>query len=129
MPCFYVIAGFLAYKGWSHAASSRLYMQKYLTRLFIIYCFFCCIFAAESIVPKLINGGLTAGNLIVHTFFGHILFMRINLLLLGWSTASMSVAQDFMLLLMTLLECAAFTALFSLGSKSVAAKQTGNLPS
>ena len=310
VPCFYVIAGFLAYKGWSHAASPRSYIQKYLKRLLIIYGLFCCLFAAESIVPKLISDGLSAGNLFVQakillvavflngpfiqfwsipplvfglltvywlmerertrlaivlalsgfagiqfvsgslktalgisaqsfsfispvyldylstlvtryvgfgftfvaagvllakyeeqflririklilifaiiftvletflllrlsewttdykfafsmlpnsllifygiirfqssavqtyhktinlfsivTFFGHILFMRINLLLLGWSTSSMNVAQDFIFLFITLLECAAVTACFRFSTKSLAAKRTGNLPS
>jgi hypothetical protein len=310
VPCFYVIAGFLAYKGWSHAASSRSYMQKYLKRLLIIYCFFCSFFVAEHIVPKLISDGFTAGNLLVQakilviavflngpfiqfwfipplifgllaaywffekqhvrlavvlalagfvaiqfvsgslmkvfgvtaasfslinpdymeylnllvtryigfgftfvaagvflakyeaqfmqirirpilifaivftvietalllqlsdwttdykfafsmlpntllifygilrikspavqtyhkkinlfsivTFFGHVLFMRLNLLLMGWDTASMNVGQDFIFLFMTLIECVAVTAFFSLGSKSLAAKQARDLPS
>jgi hypothetical protein len=310
VPCFYVIAGFLAYKSWSHAASSRSYIQKYLKRLLIIYCFFCCIFVAEHIVPKLISDGLSAGNLFVQakilviavflngpfiqfwfipplifgllaaywlfekqharlavilaltafvaiqfvsgslmkvfgvtaasfpfidpdymgylnvfatryigfgytfvvagvflakyeaqfvqirvkpvlifaifitlietslllqlsewttdykfafsmlpntllifygilrmkspavqtyhkrinlfsivTFFGHVLFMRINLLLMSWNTASMSVAQDFIFLFLTVIECVAVTAFFSLGSKTLAAKQARKLPS
>lgn len=65
VPCFYVVAGFLAYKGWSHAANPRLYIQKYLLRIGIVYCLFCCLFVAESIVPKLINDGWSAGNLFI----------------------------------------------------------------
>ncbi|WP_054026578.1 hypothetical protein [Bacillus sp. FJAT-28004] len=310
VPCFYVVAGFLAYKGWSHAASSRLYIQKYVLRLGIIYCLFCCLFIAESIVPNLISDGLSAGNLFIQakvlfiafflngpfiqfwfipplvfglltaywliqkqyirlaliltltgfvgmqfvsgslktlfgisagsfpsidpayidylylfvtryigfgftfvawgvllakyetklmqikvkpilisaivltvvetllllrfsewttdyklafsmfpntlllfygmiciklpavqtyhkiislfsivTFFGHILFMRTNLFLLGWSVASMSVAQDFMLLLLTLFECIAVTTLLRASSRTFLAKQTRNAPS
>jgi hypothetical protein len=65
VPGFYVIAGFLAYKGWTHAASSRDYMGRYFKRLFFIYCFFCFIFAAQHIVPSLVNEGLSAGNLLM----------------------------------------------------------------
>ncbi|OMF20420.1 hypothetical protein BK133_29250 [Paenibacillus sp. FSL H8-0548] len=72
VPCFYVIAGFLAYKGWTHAASPRKYIGRYFKRILIIYCFFCCIFVAEHIVPKLISEGLSAGNLFVQA---KILFM------------------------------------------------------
>jgi hypothetical protein len=63
------------------------------------------------------------------TFFGHVLFMRINLLLMSWNTASMSVAQDFIFLFLTVIECVAVTAFFSLGSKTLAAKQARKLPS
>ncbi|MCA0758730.1 hypothetical protein KP806_27105 [Paenibacillus sp. N4] len=45
------------------------------------------------------------------TFFGHILFMKINLRLLGWNTLSLTVVQDFVYLLLTLAECAAATLL------------------
>ncbi|MEV5026500.1 acyltransferase family protein [Paenibacillus sp. LPE1-1-1.1] len=76
VPCFYVVSGFLAYKSWSHAADPRLYMQKYFKRIAIIYCFFCVIFIAQSIVPKLISEGLSAGNLVLQA---KILFMAIVL--------------------------------------------------
>lgn len=63
VPCFYVIAGFLAYKGWSNAKSSRLYVQKYLTWILVVYGFFCLMFIVEYILPELINKGLTFNNL------------------------------------------------------------------
>jgi len=310
VPCFYVVAGFLAYKGWSHAANSRVYIQKYLLRLGIIYCIFCGLFVAKSIIPKLISDGLSAGNLFIQakvlfiafflngpfiqfwfipplvfgiltaywliqkqyirlalittligfvglqfvsgslktmfgitaesfpsidpayldylylfvtryigfgftfvvwgvllakyesklmqiklkpilfsaffltvmetllllrfsewttdyklafsmfpntlllfyglirielpvvqayhkiislfsivTFFGHILFMQTNLLMLGWRVASMNAAQDFILLLLTLFECIAVTLLLRASSRTISAKQTRNVPS
>ncbi|MBD2872758.1 acyltransferase family protein [Paenibacillus arenilitoris] len=72
VPCFYVVAGFLAYKGWSRAASPKGYVVKYAARIGIVYAFFCLLFIAESIVPKLISDGLTAGNLFLQA---KVLFM------------------------------------------------------
>lgn len=62
VPCFYVVAGFLAYKGWTHAARPAAYMKRYISRILLIYCFFCLIFVGESIVPMLISNGLGFGN-------------------------------------------------------------------
>ncbi|BCG57408.1 acyltransferase family protein [Paenibacillus sp. URB8-2] len=63
VPCFYMISGFLAYRGWSGAENPAAYVRKYLTRILVVYGFFCLIFAGEFVVPALIRGGLTASNL------------------------------------------------------------------
>jgi hypothetical protein len=76
VPCFYVIAGFLAYKGWSNAKSPRLYVRKYLTWILVVYGFFCLMFIVEYILPELINKGLTFNNLF---FQAKILLMTIIL--------------------------------------------------
>jgi hypothetical protein len=67
VPCFYVIAGFLAYKGWTHAKESRLYIQRYLKWILLIYGFFCLIFAAGTILPELIKNGLSFSNLFLQS--------------------------------------------------------------
>ncbi|MBP1991770.1 acyltransferase family protein [Paenibacillus eucommiae] len=76
VPCFYVVAGFLAYKGWVHAANSRQYVRKYLLRIVWMYGFFCLIFIAEFIVPELISKGLSLPNLFLQA---KILFMTVFL--------------------------------------------------
>ncbi|MGO4549324.1 acyltransferase family protein [Paenibacillus sp. 2TAB23] len=76
VPCFYVVAGFLAYKSWTHADSPRSYMLKYFKRIGIIYALFCCLFIAGSIFPKLVSDGLGTGNLMIQA---KVLFMAIFL--------------------------------------------------
>jgi hypothetical protein len=76
VPCFYVISGFLAYKGWSNAENSSLYVQKYLTWILVLYGFFCLMFIVEYILPELINKGFTFNNLF---FLAKILLMTIIL--------------------------------------------------
>ena len=76
VPCFYVISGFLAYKGWTHAKSSRQYIQNYVKWIAIVYCFFCVLFVIEYIVPQLLHNGLTVGNIILQS---KILFMTVFL--------------------------------------------------
>jgi hypothetical protein len=63
VPCFYVIAGFLAYKGWINARNPRLYVQRYLSRILIIYGVFCLAYIAKVILPALINNGFSNNNL------------------------------------------------------------------
>ncbi|GGD90966.1 acyltransferase family protein [Paenibacillus nasutitermitis] len=65
VPCFYVAAGFLACKGWTHTADGRRYVRKYITRISLLYGFFCLLFAAEHIIPALMNKGFTMSNLIL----------------------------------------------------------------
>lgn len=63
VPCFYVVAGFLAYKGWTNANDSGWYMRRSITRILMVYIPFCLLFFAESIVPELFRGGLALSNL------------------------------------------------------------------
>ncbi|WP_138756495.1 acyltransferase family protein [Paenibacillus sinopodophylli] len=65
VPCFYVVAGFLAYKSWCHAENPHAYMLQYLKRIGMIYSLFCCIFIATFIIPKLVSDGFTAANLFI----------------------------------------------------------------
>lgn len=76
IPCFYVVAGFLAYKGWTYAANAGAYVQKYIYRILTIYCFFCLLFAAEYVLPALVSNGLTMSNLFLQT---KIVFMTVFL--------------------------------------------------
>ncbi|MCR2803521.1 acyltransferase family protein [Paenibacillus soyae] len=72
VPCFYAIAGFLAYKGWTHAERPGAYVRRYMLRIGILYGCFCLLFAAQHIIPALVSGGFTVGNLVLQ---GKILFM------------------------------------------------------
>ncbi|MDQ8738969.1 hypothetical protein [Paenibacillus sp. LHD-38] len=60
------------------------------------------------------------------TFFGHILFMLANLWLLGWNVERMNAGQDFTLLLLTLLECVAATALLRMFANTLSVRKTGS---
>lgn len=63
VPCFYVISGFLAYKGWSHAAHSGAYVRRYLIRIGIMYAFFCLLFTLQFNVSALLLDGFHLSNL------------------------------------------------------------------
>lgn len=66
VPCFYVVAGFLAYKGWSNARDSRRYLSRSLWKILIfLYIPFCLLFVIEHNVPELIRGGIHIGNLVL----------------------------------------------------------------
>jgi hypothetical protein len=65
VPCFYIIAGFLAYKGWTNAKNSRLYIQKYLTWIILVYGFFCLIFIWNEVLPEVVEKGLSISNLVL----------------------------------------------------------------
>lgn len=65
VPCFYVVAGFLAYKGWTNASDSGSYIKRNITRILLMYIPFCLLFIAESIVLELIRGGFTSSNLVL----------------------------------------------------------------
>ncbi|GBG10824.1 hypothetical protein PAT3040_05590 [Paenibacillus agaridevorans] len=67
VPCFYVVSGFLLYKGWSHASKPGAYVRKYWLRIAAVYAVFCLLFAAEFNVPALLQGGLGLSNLILQT--------------------------------------------------------------
>ncbi|NQX66769.1 acyltransferase family protein [Paenibacillus alba] len=65
VPCFYAVAGFLAYKGWTNASDSRTYMRRNILRILYMYIPFCLLFMGQYIIPELIHGGLNMGNLIL----------------------------------------------------------------
>src|SRR5690606_36736028 len=72
VPCFYAIAGFLAYMGWSNAVNPRAYVKRYVLRITVIYCLFCLLFVVIYVTPALIADGLTTANLLLQS---RILFM------------------------------------------------------
>lgn len=76
VPCFYVIAGFLAYKGWVNASDPKAYIRRYITRIMMMYSFFCLLFVAEYIIPALLSNGLSLANLFLQA---KILFMTVFL--------------------------------------------------
>lgn len=65
VPCFYVIAGFLAYKGWSHAARPESYVGRYLLRIGVMYGFFCLLFTLQFNVSALVLDGIHPSNLLL----------------------------------------------------------------
>ncbi|MDR6878651.1 acyltransferase family protein [Bacillus sp. 3255] len=66
VPCFYVVAGFLAYQGWSNAREPRQYVRRNLWRILIfLYLPFCLLFIVEHNIPELVRGGMNLGNLLL----------------------------------------------------------------
>ncbi|WP_374679429.1 acyltransferase family protein [Hymenobacter sp. J193] len=54
VPCFYMIAGFLAYQGWHHAREPRRYVTTYLRWVGLVYVFFCLLHFGTVVVPQLV---------------------------------------------------------------------------
>ncbi|NOU65185.1 acyltransferase family protein [Paenibacillus sp. LMG 31461] len=63
VTCFYVVAGFLAYKGWTNASDSHHYIKRYVNRILMMYVPFCLLFMFEFIAPELFRGGFSFANL------------------------------------------------------------------
>ncbi|MHA6480671.1 acyltransferase family protein [Paenibacillus sp. strain BS8-2] len=74
VPCFYLVSGFLLYKGWTHADKPVAYVRKYILRITAVYAVFCLLFAFEFVVPALANGGFGISNLLLQ---GKIMFMAV----------------------------------------------------
>ncbi len=55
VPCFYIISGFLVYKGWSHAANPYQYVKRYLTWIILIYSLFCLILLVRTVIGQGFN--------------------------------------------------------------------------
>lgn len=64
VPCFYAAAGFLAYRGWTHAGEPAQYVKRYVRRILLFYGIFCLIYIPETMVPALLSGGITPGSLL-----------------------------------------------------------------
>lgn len=64
VPCFYVVSGFLAYKGWSKAAQPKKYIVNYMKWILLVYGLFCIAFIAEFNIPAMIHGGVNSVNLL-----------------------------------------------------------------
>jgi hypothetical protein len=65
VPCFYLVSGFLLYKGWTHADKPAAYVSRYVLRIAAVYAVFCLVFAFEFIVPSLAGGGWGIPNLVL----------------------------------------------------------------
>src|SRR5690349_3999591 len=63
VPVFYVVSGFLLYKGWSHARNPASYVRRYGVRIATVYAVFCLLFVLEFNVPALLKGGWGFANL------------------------------------------------------------------
>ncbi|WP_379137818.1 acyltransferase family protein [Paenibacillus sp. sgz500958] len=74
VPCFYVISGFLVYKGWSHAEDAGAYVRRYLIRFGGVYALFCLAFALEHVLPVLIRDGLTPAGMLLQSKILFIVF-------------------------------------------------------
>ncbi|MDO7887212.1 acyltransferase family protein [Hymenobacter cheonanensis] len=64
VPCFYMVSGFLAYQGWTRAASPGTYIRRYLLWISAVYALFCGYYLATTTLPALI------GNYQAHVALG-----------------------------------------------------------
>lgn len=55
VPCFYMVSGFLAYKGWAHARQPRRYISRYLAWVSGVYSLFCAYYLATTTLPDLLT--------------------------------------------------------------------------
>lgn len=67
VPCFYLVSGFLLYKGWTRADNPAAYVRRYILRIAAVYAVFCLIFAFEFIVPAITSGGWGPSNLVLQS--------------------------------------------------------------
>jgi hypothetical protein len=59
VPCFYIVAGFLAYNGWSHADNPGQYIRRYLTWIIAVYLFLSFGYLSIVIGHQLLKTGLS----------------------------------------------------------------------
>jgi hypothetical protein len=55
VPCFYMVSGFLAYKGWAHARRPGHYIRSYLMWVSGVYGLFCTYYLATTTLPDLLT--------------------------------------------------------------------------
>lgn len=55
VPCFYMVSGFLACKGWTHARQPGHYIRRYLTWVGGVYALFCLYYLATNTFPALLT--------------------------------------------------------------------------
>lgn len=56
VPCFYVMAGFLAYNGWKHSAQPARYVKRYILWTGAAYSVFCICYLFTDTLPLLYHG-------------------------------------------------------------------------
>ncbi|MDI4643984.1 acyltransferase family protein [Cohnella hashimotonis] len=64
VPGFYLIAGFLAYQGWMHAADAGAYVRKYVSRIAIVYGLLCLLNTGRQIAGAILHGDTSASGLL-----------------------------------------------------------------
>jgi hypothetical protein len=64
VPCFYMVSGFLAYKGWSKATRPGKYVFNYIIWILLVYTLFSIAFIVEFNIPALIHGGWNPVNVL-----------------------------------------------------------------
>lgn len=64
VPGFYLIAGFLAYQGWTHAAHAGAYVRRYVSRIAIVYGLLCLLNAGRQIAGAILHGDAGASELL-----------------------------------------------------------------
>ncbi|WP_217591650.1 acyltransferase family protein [Cohnella sp. GbtcB17] len=63
VPGFYLIAGFLAYQGWTHAAQAGAYVRRYVARIALVYGLLCLLNTGRQIAGAVLHGDASAGGL------------------------------------------------------------------
>ncbi|MFC3803215.1 acyltransferase family protein [Cohnella sp. GCM10012308] len=64
VPGFYLIAGFLAYQGWTRAAHAGAYVRRYVSRIAIVYGLLCLLNTGRQIAGAILHGDTSAGGLL-----------------------------------------------------------------
>jgi hypothetical protein len=73
VPCFYIVAGFLAYNGWSHAKNPDQYIKRYLGWITGLYVAIFLLKLVATLVQASLKTGLTAhvlGRLFIKSLYG-----------------------------------------------------------
>ncbi|WP_420872137.1 acyltransferase family protein [Cohnella rhizosphaerae] len=64
VPGFYLIAGFLAYQGWTHAANAGAYVRRYVSRIAIAYGLLCLLNTGRQIAGAMLHGDTSASGML-----------------------------------------------------------------
>ncbi|SFB09774.1 Acyltransferase family protein [Cohnella sp. OV330] len=64
VPGFYLIAGFLAYQGWTRAAHAGIYVKRYVSRIAIVYGLLCLLNTGRQIAGAILHGDTSASGLL-----------------------------------------------------------------
>jgi|GEM_PF-1954015 len=56
VPCFYMLSGFLAYRGWATRSNPVKYVSSYVSKLALIYAAFCLLYILTDTLPKCLSG-------------------------------------------------------------------------
>jgi hypothetical protein len=59
VPCFYMVAGLLAYNGWAHAKNPGQYVKRYLTWIIVVYLLISFGYLSILVLHQLLKAGLS----------------------------------------------------------------------